>query len=43
MLLLLRNIMREVGYISHEPGLPCEYFDIIAGSGSGGYDFSLQY
>ncbi|KAL1734824.1 acyl transferase/acyl hydrolase/lysophospholipase, partial [Schizophyllum commune] len=36
MLLFLRNMLREVGYISHEPGLPCEYFDIIAGSGTGG-------
>ncbi|KAL1695116.1 acyl transferase/acyl hydrolase/lysophospholipase [Schizophyllum commune] len=36
MLLILRNMMREVQQLSQEPGRPCEYFDLIAGSGTGG-------
>uniref|UniRef100_D8QBE3 PNPLA domain-containing protein n=1 Tax=Schizophyllum commune (strain H4-8 / FGSC 9210) TaxID=578458 RepID=D8QBE3_SCHCM len=36
MLLLLRHILREVDHVSQQPGLPCEYFDLIAGSGTGG-------
>ncbi|KAI4524514.1 FabD/lysophospholipase-like protein [Schizophyllum commune Loenen D] len=37
MLLLLRNMLREVERMSQHPGRPCEYFDIIAGSGTGGF------
>ncbi|TRM59215.1 acyl transferase/acyl hydrolase/lysophospholipase [Schizophyllum amplum] len=37
MLLLLRNMLREVEQLSQEPGLPCQYFDLIAGSGTGGF------
>ncbi|KAL1721871.1 acyl transferase/acyl hydrolase/lysophospholipase [Schizophyllum commune] len=37
MLLLLRNMLREVDQLLQQPGLPCEYFDIIAGSGTGGF------
>ncbi|KAI4524528.1 FabD/lysophospholipase-like protein, partial [Schizophyllum commune Loenen D] len=36
MLLLLRHMLREVDHLSQQPGLPCEYFDLIAGSGTGG-------
>ncbi|KAL1734813.1 acyl transferase/acyl hydrolase/lysophospholipase [Schizophyllum commune] len=36
MLLLLRNMLREVDHLVQQPGLPCEYFDLIAGSGTGG-------
>lgn len=37
MLLLLRNMLRDVEKLSQEPGLPCQYFDLIAGSGTGGF------
>ncbi|TRM59214.1 acyl transferase/acyl hydrolase/lysophospholipase [Schizophyllum amplum] len=37
MLLLLRNMLRQVEQLSHEPILPCQYFDLIAGSGTGGF------
>lgn len=39
MLLLLRAIMHHIQQANHEPTLPlpCEYFDMIAGSGTGGF------
>ncbi|KAI5830314.1 FabD/lysophospholipase-like protein [Schizophyllum commune Tattone D] len=36
MLLVLRNMLRDVEKLSQGPGLPCDYFDVIAGSGTGG-------
>ncbi|KAL1707201.1 acyl transferase/acyl hydrolase/lysophospholipase [Schizophyllum commune] len=36
MLLILRNILRDVEQLSRGTGLPCQYFDVIAGSGTGG-------
>lgn len=37
-LLILREIMEEVGrrVKAHEPALPCQYFDLIGGTGTGG-------
>ncbi|KAL1742851.1 acyl transferase/acyl hydrolase/lysophospholipase, partial [Schizophyllum fasciatum] len=36
MLLILRNILQDAEQLSRSHILPCEYFDLIAGSGSGG-------
>jgi len=37
-LLMLREIMEEVGRRAqvHEPPLPCQYFDLIGGTSTGG-------
>jgi len=37
-LLILRELMAEIQRLTHasHPPLPCEYFDLIAGSGTGG-------
>ena len=37
-LLILREIMEEIGRRAqaHEPPLPCQYFDLIGGTSTGG-------
>ncbi|KAL1761375.1 acyl transferase/acyl hydrolase/lysophospholipase, partial [Schizophyllum commune] len=37
MLLMLRDMLAEIEFLTHETALPCEFFDIIAGSGIGGF------
>jgi hypothetical protein len=38
-LIILKKLMKEIGPDSRNPPKPCEYFDMIGGTSTGGYMF----